>query len=101
MTPEALSLLAPAALWLRGTFSTGRVMLLLLLGSQLRSRVPVPEHLYGQYNIQGEATEETIEDKRIINLGQSGEDSRKGAEKVIEDLISAQASLVPSFPTLN
>ena len=63
-------------------------MLLLLLdpGSELLPRIPVPEHLDGQDNVQGEAAEETVEDDGVVDLGDGREDAGKGAEEVVEDL---------------
>ena len=59
----------------------------LVLGGLLaRGSAPVDDHLQGEDDVQHQAGEETVEDDRVVDFGESGEDSRERTEEVGEDL---------------
>lgn len=48
--------------------------------------VPVVDHLACKYGVEDEAGHEAVQDQRVVDFLQSGEDARQGAGKVAEDL---------------
>jgi len=69
------------------------LLLLLVPASERLRRIPVPEHLHGQNDVQGEAAEESVEDDGIVDLGEGREDAGEGAEEVVEDLLGGEVML--------
>lgn len=56
----------------------------LLLGSR---GVPVPEHLDSEDHVKGEATNESVKDKLVVDFLEGRKDSRQGSDEVVEHLI--------------
>ena len=59
---------------------------LLLAASFGRGRVPVVYHLRSEHQVQGETGNESVENELVVDLLECGEDARKGAGEVVEDL---------------
>ena len=65
---------------------------LLALGVLRSGRVPVVHDLQEEDEVERKAGDEAVEDERVVNFLESGEDARGGAEKVVDDLEALLAS---------
>jgi hypothetical protein len=63
-----------------------RLVELLALCRLGRGAVPVVGHLGGEDSVEHEASDEAIQDKRVVDFLQRGEDARERAKEVVDDL---------------
>lgn len=63
-----------------------RLVELLALCSLGRGAVPVVGHLGGEDGIEHEAGNKAVQDKRVVDFLQGGEDARERAKEVVDDL---------------
>ena len=49
-------------------------------------RIPVVDHLRCEHKVEREARNEAVQDERIVDLLEGGEDARERACEVVEDL---------------
>jgi len=65
-----------------------RLLQLLALGVLRGWRIPVVYDLEEENEVQRKACDESVEDERVVDFLERGEDARKGAEEVVDDLHS-------------
>lgn len=57
----------------------------LLLG--LGRGIPVPKHLSGEDDVEGESSDESVQNELVVDFLESGEDARQGTGEIVEDLV--------------
>jgi hypothetical protein len=71
-----------------GLFSSRLVQLVRGSTDFAGSAVPVVDHLESENGIEDEARDEAVKDELVVDFLKGCEDTRKGAEEVVEDLES-------------
>ena len=74
----------------RSNESPVQLLALRLLG---RGAIPVQRHLQREDSIEHETRNEVVQDERIGNFLEGGEDAREGAEEVVYDLLGIRFRL--------
>jgi hypothetical protein len=56
-----------------------------------RSAVPVVDHLECENGVEDETRNEAVKDELVVNFLEGCENTREGAEEVVEDLVAAKS----------
>jgi len=73
-----------------GLFSSRLVQLVRRSADFAGSAVPVVDHLESENGVEDEARDKTVEDELVVDFLEGREDTREGAEEVVEDLEAAR-----------